>query len=88
MTDFYGLFLIYYYFNSFLTFLIFFLLFVASVICVVLFKQTKSSRKLHIGSYLSNYDYFKNVTNFLFYRRQNVSKQSNSLAATKIFKKK
>jgi hypothetical protein len=88
MTDFYGLFLAYYYFNSFLTFLIFFLLFIASVVCVSLFKQTKLTRKLNIGNYLSIFDYFKNVTNFLFYRRQNISKQSNSIPATKVFKKK
>ena len=88
MTDFYGLFSIYYFFNSFFTLIIFVLLFVCSVVCVVLNKNSKLPRKQKIGTYLSIFNYFKDFSNFLFYRKQNLSKQTMRIPATKIFKKK
>lgn len=88
MTDFYGLFSIYYNFNSFFTFSVFFLLFICSVVCVILNKNAKLPRKQKVGNYLSIFNYFKDFSNFIFYRKQNLSKQTARIPATKIFKKK
>lgn len=88
MTDFFGLFLIYYYFNSFFTFIIFLLLFLASVVCVMLFKQTKVTKQANLGSFLSVFNYYQDAVSFLFYRRQTLSKQTSRVSATKVFKKK
>ena len=88
MTDFHGLFCIYYYFNSFYTITIFFILFVCSVVCVVLNKNSKLNKKQKVGTYLSIFNYFKDFSNFFFYRKQNLSKQTMRIPATKIFKKK
>ena len=88
MTDFYGLFIIYYLFNSVFTLFIFLLLFICSVICVVLNKVSKISKKQNIGNYLSIFNFFNNFTNYIFYRKQNLIKQNIRIPATKIFKKK
>ncbi len=88
MTDFYGLFIIYYYFNSMFTLSIFLLLFICSVICVVLNRVSKISKKQNIGNYLSIFNFFNNFTNYIFYRKQNLMKQNIRLPATKMFKKK
>lgn len=88
MTDFFGLFLVYYQFNSLFTFFIFFLLFVGSIVCVVLSKLSYLSKKKNVGNYLSLFNFFINSISFFFYRKQNVSKQTMSSSSTKMFKKK
>ena len=88
MTDFYGLFVSYYVFNSPLTCFVFILLFLCSVVCVNLNKVTKLLKKENIGSYLSIFNFFRTFSNSIFYRRQNLVKQNMRQASTKIFKKK
>lgn len=88
MTDFFGLFLVYYEFNSLFTFLIFFLLFIGSIVCVVLSKLSYLNKKKNVGNYLSLFNFFLSSLSFFFYRKQNLSKQTLSTSSTKIFKKK
>lgn len=88
MTDFYGLFTSYYVFNSFFTLLIFFLLFFCSVICIYINVSIKSKRKQNIGAYINLFNFWKSYSNFVFYRKQNLSKQTARVPSTKIFKKK
>lgn len=88
MTDFFGLFTSYYVFNSFFTLLIFFLLFFCSVICIYINVSIKTKRKQNIGAYISIFNFWKSYSNFIFYRKQNLSKQTIRVPSTRIFKKK
>jgi len=88
MTDFYGLFISYYYFNSLFTLFMFLLLFMCSVVCVYLNIRMKSNKQQNIGTYLSTFNFWREFTNTYFFRRQNLSKQTLHTTSTKIFKKK
>lgn len=87
MTDFFGLFLVYYYYNGFLTCLIGFYLFVVTIACVLMLNLIKVQKIGLIHSYLQVFDFFKQSINYFFYRRQNLHKQTMKLSSTKIFKK-
>lgn len=88
MNDFMGLFLSYYYLNSFEFLLVGFLLLIGSVACVMLFKSNKINRVLNYDFFFKVFNFFIDFVDYLFIRKQNLMRQNNAIPATKIFKKK
>lgn len=86
--DFMGFLLSYYYFNSFEFILIGFLLLIGSVACVNLFKINKLNRIVAFDSFFKVFNFFKDFSEYVFMRKQNLVRQNNASSSTRIFKKK
>lgn len=86
--DFMGFLLGYYYLNSFEFILIGFLLLIGSVACVNLFKINKLNRIVVFDSFFKVFNFFKDFSEYVFMRKQNLVKQNNASSSTRIFKKK
>lgn len=88
MNDLFGLYLSYYYINSFEFILIGLLLLIASVIAVNLNKFNRNIKSNNYYDLLSIFDFFEDFTKFLFLRKQNLMDQTISSTSTRMFKKK
>jgi hypothetical protein len=88
LTDLFGLFLSYYYINSFEFLIIVFFLLVGSVICVNLNKLNRVNKSMNYHDMFLVFDFFKDFVKFVFMRKQNLVDQENHPASTRIFKKK
>jgi hypothetical protein len=88
LTDLFGLFLSFYYFNSFEFLLIGMLLLVGSLVSVNLHKITRLNRVKFYGDFLLMFDFFKDFSKFIFMRKQNLVDQENHISSTRVFKKK
>lgn len=86
--DFMGFLLSYYYLNSFEFILVGFLLLIGSVACVNLFKINKLNRIVAFDSFFKVFNFFKDFSEYVFMRKQNLVKQNNASSSTRIFKKK
>ena len=86
--DLFGLSISYFTLNSLEFILVGFLLLVGSVICVNLYQINKNVRVQNYYSFLTIFNFFTNFSSFYFLRRQNITKQGNSKASLKLFKKK
>ena len=64
------------------------ILFLGSILCVNLYQFNINVRAQVYNSFLSMFNFFNDFTGFLFLRRQNLTKQGNTKASLKIFKKK
>ena len=84
--DIFGLYLSYYFINSFLFFLFFFLIFIASLICIMLVKVSKFSLYNSTLSFSYIFDFFKNITSFDFLRKQSMLYQNKRKPVTKLIK--
>lgn len=87
MTDLYGIFLNYYYYNFFFTIIVGFILFVVTLACVNLNKSIKNVKKSEISDFLTFFDFFKDFITFSFIRKQNLNIQNFRTSSTQIFKK-
>ena len=85
MNDLFGFLLSYYYLNSVEFSMIGFLLLIGSVLCVTLYKLNKNTRTQNYNSFLRLFDFFKNFVPSLFLRKQNLSKQGNTVSSVKLF---
>ena len=65
-----------------------FLLLIGSVICVNLHVMNKNIRTQTYNNYVSVFNFFLDFVNFSFFKKQNLIKQGNVKASTKIFNKK
>jgi hypothetical protein len=88
MNDLYGLFVSYYYLNSFEFIFIGLILLIGSVICVNLNRITKINKINAYSDLFIIFDFFKDFAKFIFMRKQNLTDQENHPASTRIFKKK
>jgi len=88
ITDLFGLFLSYYYINSFEFLIIVFFLLIGSLICVNINKLNRLNRTASYGDMFLIFDFFKDFVKFVFMRKQNLVDQENHPASTRIFKKK
>ena len=86
--DLVGLYISYYNINAIEYLIIGMLLLIGSVICINLFAMNKNIRTQNYNNYLSLFNFFTDFSSFLFLRKQNLTKQGNTKAALKIFKKK
>lgn len=88
MNDLFGLYLSYYYINSFEFIIIGVLLLIASLVCVNLNKFNRNIKSNNYYELLTLYDFFDDFVKFLFLRKQNLVDQNISSNSTRIFKKK
>lgn len=88
MNDFISLFLSYYRINSVEFIVMGYLLLLASIICVNMNKQIKNSKIESNSLFLKNFNFFNDLLNFSFLRKQNLNDQSNYDSNIRIFKKK
>lgn len=88
VTDLFGLFISYYYINSFEFLIVVFFLLIGSLICVNLNKLNRLNRSMSYGDMFLVFDFFKDFVKFIFMRKQNLVEQENHPASTRIFKKK
>ena len=88
MNDFMGFLVSYYYLNSFEFTLVGILLLIGSVACVNLFKINKLNRVASFDGFFKIFNFFKDFSDYIFLRKQNLTKQNNATTATRIFKKK
>ena len=88
MNDLFGLFISYYYINSFEFIIIGILLLIASLVCVNLNKFTRNVKSNNYYDLLTLFDFFDDFVKFLFLRKQNLVDQTVSSTSTRIFKKK
>jgi len=65
-----------------------FLFLAGSVTCISIVNVTRAFKRTNISSFLNIFNFFKEYVNFIFYRKQNLVKQNNNIAATRIFKQK
>lgn len=86
--DLFGFSISYYYLNAIEFLFIGFLLLVGSVVCVNLYSFNRLVREQSVSNYLSLFNFFSDLTSFLFLRKQNLIKQGNNKASLKLFKKK
>ena len=87
MNDLHSLFLSYYYFNGFLLFLFGFLVFLVSIVCVNILRAAKVTTLDAVLSSLSVYNFFADLLNFEFLRKQNLSFQSLRKSNSRIVKR-
>jgi len=85
--DLVGLFLSFYTINHVELIIVGFILLVGSVVCITLYNLNRSTREQNYSSYLHIFDFFNDLNTSSFIRRQNIVKQGNAKANTKIFKK-
>jgi len=86
--DLFGFSISYYFLNAVEFLFIGFLLLIGSVICVNLYSFNRVVRVQSLNNYLLVFNFFSDLTNFLFLRKQNLIKQGNNKASLKLFKKK
>ena len=84
MNDIFGLYLSYYNFNGFLFFLFAFLIFVATLTCVNFFKILRIKTQEHLVTFKYVFDFFKDLLNFEFLRKQNATNQTRRRPATRL----
>ena len=78
-----------YYLLNFVEFLVIgFLLLIGSVICVNLYQINRNVRTQIYFNFLNIFNFFSDFLSFNYLRRQNITKQGNTKAALKVFKKK
>lgn len=88
MNDLFGLYLSYYYINSFEFLLVGLLLLVASLVSVNLNKFNRNIKANNYYELTSLFDFFDDFVKFIFMRKQNLVDQAVSSTSTRIFKKK
>jgi len=88
MNDLFGLFLSYYFINSFEFILIGFLLLIASLLLVNLNKFNRNIKSNNYYDLLTLFDFFEDFVKFVFLRKQNLVDQEISSTSTRMFKKK
>lgn len=88
MNDLFGIYISYYFINSFEFIIIGLLLLIASVVCVNLNKFNRNIKSNNYYNLLSLFDFFDDFVKFIFMRKQNLVDQSISSTSTKMFKKK
>lgn len=88
MNDLFGLYLSYYYINSFEFLIVGFLLLVASLVSVNLNKFNKNIKSNNYYELLTLFDFFDDFVKFIFMRKQNLVDQNISSSSTRVFKKK
>lgn len=88
MNDLFGLYISYYYINSFEFIIIGLLLLIASLVCVNLNKFNRNIKSNNYYDLLTLYDFFDDFVKFFFMKKQNLTEQNLSSASTRIFKKK
>jgi hypothetical protein len=87
MNDLHSLFLSYYYFNGFLLFLFGFLVFLVSIVCVNLLRASKVVTLDAVLSALSVYNFFADLLNFEFLRKQNLFHQNLRKSNSRLVRK-
>lgn len=87
LNDIHSLFLSYYVFNGFLLFLFGFLLFLVSVLCISILKAARGVVLVNVASFMKIYDFFIDIVNFEFLRKQNLFFQNLRKPATRLVKK-
>lgn len=88
MNDFRALTVGYYSINSVEFIIIGLILLVGSVVCVNLNKLQKSIKLFKYSLYFNIFDYFKDLLNYTFMRKQNLTTQTMNPSSVRIFKKK
>lgn len=88
LNDLFGFSISYYFLNAVEFLFIGFLLLIGSVICVNLYIFNKNVRTQSLNNYLLLFNFFSDLTNFLFLRKQNLIKQGNNKSSLKLFKRK
>lgn len=88
MNDFRALTIGYYSINSIEFIIIGLILLVGSVVCVNLNKLQKSIKLYKYSVYFNVFDYFKDLMNYTFMRKQNLTDQTLNPASVRVFKKK
>ncbi len=88
MNDLFGFSISYYLTNSIEFLLVGFLLLLGSVLCVNLFQTNKNVRVQSYNNFLTVFNFFSDFSSFFFLRKQNITKQGNTKASLKLFKKK
>lgn len=88
MNDIFGLYLSYYFFNSFIFFLFGFLIFIASLICINLFLVIRRTAQERAVSFKYVFDFFKDLLAFEFLRKQSSSNQTRRKGTTRLVRKK
>ena len=86
--DLFGFSISYYTLNSIEFLFIGLLLLFGSIICVNLHQFNRNVRSQNVSSSLHLFNFFTDFSSFFFLRRQNLTKQGNTKASLKIFKKK
>ncbi len=86
--DLFGFSISYYLLNGVEFIFIGFLLLIGSVICVNLYQMNKNIRTQNVNNFLTIFNFFNDFSSFFFLRRQNLTKQGNTKASLKMFKKK
>lgn len=88
MNDFRALTIGYYSINAVEFIIIGLILLVGSVVCVNLNKLQKSIKLFKYSLYFNIFDYFKDLMNYTFMRKQNLTTQTMNPSSVRIFKKK
>ena len=88
MNDFRSLTIGYYSINSVEFISIGLILLIGSVVCVNLNKLQKSMKLYKYSLYFNIFDYFKDLMNYTFMRKQNLTNQTLNPSSIRIFKKK
>ena len=88
MNDLFGLFISYYFINSLQFIILGILLLVASLVAVNLNKFNRIIKSSNYYDFITLFDFFSDLSKYLFLRKQNLTNQSISNASTRIFKKK
>jgi hypothetical protein len=88
MNDFGGLLVGYYSINSLEFILVGVLLLIGSVACVNLFRNTRLSNVVQYNTFFKLFNFFTDFIDYIFMRKQNLTKQTKMKGSTKIFKKK
>ena len=84
MNDVFSLYLSYYSFNGFLFFLFALLIFIATLTCVNFFKILRVKTQEHLVTLQYVYNFFQDLLNFEFLRRQNLTNQSRRKPVTRL----
>lgn len=88
MNDLFGLYLSYYYINSFEFLILGILLLIASLVCVNLNKFNKNIKSNNYYDLLTLFDFFDDFIKFFFIKKQNLTDQTIASSSTRMFKKK
>ena len=88
MNDLFGLYISYYYVNSFEFLIVGLLLLIASLVSVNLNKFNRNIKSNNYYELTSLFDFFDDFIKFIFMRKQNLVDQAISSTSTRVFKKK
>ena len=86
MNDIFGLYISYYFINSFIFYLFIILIFIASLICIILVKNSKVTLYNNTLSFNYVFNFFKDLMSFDFLRKQNMNYQNKRNSTTKLVK--